>query len=194
MAVRPALALRILCEIAFPSGTACLWDGSGPFIDSDGYVWRGGAVITNIEEIEYALNGEAYTLNIVLSGLKSEVAQLVWEDYEAEEVIGASFKIMTQACDEYDQPIADRETRFTGVIDNLIFHDRVDESLRQVVSDVTAEVTNRFTMRRLLNGAVLSDSDQKARQAVLNPTGTPDRFCERVPQLADKTVVWPRWK
>lgn len=191
MPVRPVLALRILCQIDFPSGTARLWDGSGPFLDGDGNIWRGGAVISNIEDIEFALNGEAYTLNITLTGIRSEVAQLGWEGYESGEVIGARFLISIQPCDELDQPIADPEVKFTGNIDNIIFFDRVSED--RPVTDITVECTNRFTMRRLTNGAVLSDADQKARSAVLNPTGTPDRFCERVPQLRDKTLVWPRW-
>jgi hypothetical protein len=66
----------------------------------------------------------------------------------------------------------------------------VDEG---VTASISVECTNRFTLRRLTSGAVLSDADQRARAAVLNPLGTADRFCERVPLMQDKTIVWPRW-
>jgi hypothetical protein len=59
---------------------------------------------------------------------------------------------------------------------------------------MTVEVTNRFTLRRLKSGAVLSDADQRARAAAVNPEEEPDRFCERVPLLQDKTITWPRWR
>jgi hypothetical protein len=44
-----------------------------------------------------------------------------------------------------------------------------------------------------MNGAVLSDDDQKARAKVINPSAPLDRFAERVNTLRDKTIRWPNW-
>jgi hypothetical protein len=60
-----------------------------------------------------------------------------------------------------------------------------------VVASIIAECVNRFNLRNMTSGSVLSDVDQKARAARLNPTGEPDRFCERIPLLADHTIAWP---
>ncbi len=80
---------------------------------------------------------------------------------------------------------------FTGRIDNVLIDDEVNAERPR--SAVTIEVTNRFQMRRLVNGSVLSDADQRARSLAVNPGEPPDRFCERIPGLVDKTINWPRW-
>lgn len=184
-------SIRILCELGFASTTERLWDGSGPYVDGDGNVWRGCASITGLDVVEAAINGEAYTLEIALTGVPSDIATLAWQDYDAGEVIGASVRLMIQPCDEYDQPNADPQVRFTGTIDNIRFDDTAQE--KEIVSAVIVECTNRFSLRRVTSGSVLSDTDQRARSARINPSGNPDRFCERVPLLRDKQIAWPRF-
>jgi hypothetical protein len=186
-------AVRILCIMYFPSATARFWDGSGPFLDDDGHLWRQGNLVGGgVDAIEQAINGEAFTLNLGISGLDRLTADLAWEDYQNDEIIGAKVQIMTVDLDKYDQPLGPPKVRFTGRIDDIMFDTAASSS--QVTTTIQVSIINRFTLRTLTNGGVLSDIDQKARSAVLNPSAPLDRICERIPMLIDKTIVWPRWK
>lgn len=186
-------SLRILCQVDLPSGPIRMWDGSGgPFVDNAGNIYR-SCVLTEdaIDTIEMAINAEAFTLALVISGIDQKTSNSIWADYQAKIIKGSRMRIMLQACDEFEQPVGAPKIAFTGRIDNLIFTDVANnEGIR---SSITVEITNRFTMRTLTSGAVLSDIDQKARSAFLNPGAPPDRFCERVPLLRDKTIRWPSW-
>ena len=187
-------SIRILIQIDWvdvAETVSRLWDGSGPYIDADLNVWVGAAALSGITGVDMAINGEAVVLNIELSGVNSTNSDLAWLSFTNNEIIGSIFRILIQTCDDYDQPVGDPEVKFTGTIDNIIFHDKAagDDS----TSILIVEVVNRFTLRRIINGSVLSDTDQKARAAILNPAGNPDRFAERVPLMLDKTVSWPQW-
>lgn len=187
------VAVRILCIMYFPSATARFWDGSGPFLDDDGNIWRQANLIDGgLDAIEQAINGEAFTLTLGIAGLDRLTADLAWEDYQNGEILGAKVQIMTVDLDRWDQPLGAPKVRFTGKIDDIVFE--TAGASEQVTTSIQVAVINRFTLRTLANGGVLSDIDQKARSAVLNPSAPPDRICERIPMLIDKTVVWPRWK
>ncbi|NSX92648.1 hypothetical protein [Agrobacterium tumefaciens] len=186
-------SLRVLCQVDLPSGPIRMWDGSGgPFLDSNGNIFR-SCILTEdaIDTIEMAINAEAFTLSLVISGIDQKTSNSIWADYQAGTIKGSRMRIMIQKCDEFEQAVGAPQVKFTGKIDNLIFTDVAND--QQIRSSITVEVTNRFTMRTLTSGAVLSDSDQKARSAVLNPGANPDRFAERVPMLRDKTIRWPNW-
>lgn len=186
-------SLRVLAQIDLPSDTIRFWDGSGgPFVDNDGNIWR-GCVLTEdaLDQIELAINAEAFTLSLVLSGIDEQTSNDIWTDYQAGTIKGSRFRILVQDCDEFEQPIGVPSVMFTGRIDNLVFSDAADST--GIRSTVTVEVTNRFTLRTLTNGAVLSDVDQKARAKILNPSAALDRFAERVNTLRDKTIRWPNW-
>jgi hypothetical protein len=185
-------SLKILLRMDFPAGTLRLWMGSGPYMDSDGAIWTGAGDIGDgaLDQIEMAMNGEAYTLSLALSGVPTEIADAVYQENQENDVVGSIVQILLQECDEYDQPIAsDPVVQFTGTIDNIIFDDAVVRENH--LSQVTVEVSNRFDLRRLTSGSVYSDVDQRARSAVINPGADPDQFCERVPLLFDKTVKFP---
>lgn len=184
-------SLRILCRIDFPSKTFRMWDGAGPYMDAAGEVWIGARLNEGLDQIESAMNGEAATLMLSLSGVDQEISDLAYEDLEAGEVIGAKVQLMIQPCDEWDQPVGSPEIKFTGFVDNMPSDDAVSGD--QVVSTIVLEVRNRFDLRTLTSGAVLSDVDQKARAKVLNPSAAWDRFCERVHTLIDRVIVWPRF-
>ena len=186
-------SLRILCRFTWPTGEVSrLWDGAGPFMDSDGDIWAGCTLLDGLDEIEQAINGEASTLIMALTGEGQDAADLVWVAYTEEQIVGATVQILIQPCDAAAQPIGSRDLMFTGRIDNIIYDDTVAGERPR--STMTVEVTNRFSLRRLTNGGVLSDADQRARSAAVNPDAPPDRFCERVPMMADKTITWPRWR
>jgi len=186
-------SIRIMIQIEWPSEVVDRrWDGSGPFVDGDGHVWHGCNLPDGLDEIEQVINGEAYVLNLSLMNVGATEADLHWDSIDEGHVIGGVVRIMIQPCDENDQPIGDREVMFTGRVDNVVFEDVVVDD--RVVSKITAEIANRFHLRRLKHGGVLSDADQRARSAAINPLEEPDRFCERIPLLQDKTLNWPRFK
>lgn len=184
-------ALRVLVQFDFPSGTFRIWDGSGPYIDGDGHVWRGAGNLPNLDAVESALNAEAAMLEISLSGVDPTTADIAWAETEAGDVIGSTVRILIQPCDESDQPVGSANVRLTAAVDNIRFDDAVAGD--EATSTVTVECTNRFNLRNLVSGSVLSDVDQRARSAVLNPGAPGDRFAERVPLLADHTIHWPNW-
>ncbi len=186
-------SIRIMIQIDWPSGAVDrLWDGSGPFVDGDGHVWVGCSLPEGLDEIEQVINGEAYVLNLSLMNIGATEADLHWDNIEEGRVIGGVVRIMIQPCAANDQPVGEREVMFTGRVDNVVFEDvKVGD---RTVSKITAEVANRFHLRRLKHGGVLSDTDQRARSVSINPLAAPDRFCERTPLLQDKTQNWPRFK
>ena len=190
-----ARSIRILCQIDWVDEAETvtrLWDGSGLYVDADGEVWIGSAILTSLDHIDMAISGEAATLNVELAGVQSAHADSTYLSFTNDEIVGSRLRLFIQPCHPLtDQPVGSPETKFTGTIDNIIFRDKATAA--NILSTLTLEVTNRFTLRRLTSGAALSDTDQRARSAILNPAGEPDRFCERVPLMADKNVVWPRF-
>ena len=187
-------SLRILCDATLPDRVIRVWDGSGgTFVDGDGNLYRPAQFTEDaLQQIEAAINGEAYTLGISLISVTQSVADNIWEYDDTTSVAGSPFVVKLQILDdETEQPDGDPIVVFTGEIDNL---DVADESSEDGInSRVNLEITNRFTLRTLTNGAVLSDVDQRARAAVLNPSAPDDQSCERVPLMRDRTIKWPNW-
>lgn len=186
--------LRIMCRMTFPNGAIFrVWDGSGPYIDDEGDVWR-CCVLTEgtLDQIEHAMNGEAWTLELGISGVDKEAADIAWRETEDGDVIGGKVEILIQETSRHDNtPLGEPSVEFTGTIDDIQFADQASDD--KIQSDIRIMVVNRFVLRVMTNGAVLSDIDQKARSAKLNPGAPPDRFCERIPLLKDKTINWPVW-
>lgn len=187
---------RILVQFDFPSVTVRLHDGSGPYMDSDGNIWAGAGALQNLDQIEIAISGQAFTLQLGLAGVDPIVADLAWQDTEAGDVIGSVVTVSLQALDTNFQPSGSPTIKFTGTIDDIIFDDETQQDASGTdfwLSTVTVNVTNRFTLRRLVNGSVLSENDQIARAKVLNPTAASDLFCDRMVTLFNKTLNWPDW-
>lgn len=186
-------SLRVLCQVDLPSGTLRFWDGSGgPFVGDDGEIYR-ACVLTDdaLAQIEAAINAEAFTLSLVLSGVDVETSNSIWEDYRDGNIVGSKFRILLQKCDDFEQPTGAPIIKFTGTVSNLNFIDQASGS--SISSTIQVDVANRFTLRNVTNGGVLSDVDQRARARILNPSAPDDKFCERIPGLKDRTIRWPKW-
>lgn len=186
-------SLRVLCQVDLPSGRLRFWDGSGgPFVGADGEIYR-ACVLTEdaLAQIEAAINAEAFTLSLVISGIDGETSDSVWNDYRDGNIVGSPFRILLQKCDAFEQPSGAPIIKFTGSIANLSFVDQASDT--DIRSTIQIDVANRFTLRSVTNGAVLSDVDQRARARVLNPLAAGDRLCERMPGLKDRTIRWPNW-
>lgn len=189
-------SLKILIRMTFPDASVVrLHDGAGPFVDENGEFWQGAMLTEGLDEIEHAINGEAATLMLGISGVSTDASGLAFEEMEAGNVIDGRVQLLLQSLDEWDQPSGAPEVKFTGTIDNMPMADVAAET--GVSSTITLEIANRFSLRKLTSGAVLSDVDQRARSRFLNPAawalGQFDRFCERIPGLSDKTIRWPRF-
>lgn len=186
-------SLRILFRFDWPDGQITrLWDGAGPFIDTAAQLWKGAGLITgSLDAIEQAINGDASSLSMTLSGVSRETGDAAWSYYQNGGFKGATMQILIQACDDRDQPTGTPKVVYSGNLDNVVFDETVTDD--RPTANVTVDVTNRFTLRLASNGASLSDVDQRARSAKLNPDAPPDRFAERVPLMNNKTIVWPRY-
>lgn len=187
-------SLRILCDAVLPDRTIRVWDGSGgTFVDDDGNLYRPAQFTDDaLQQVEAAINGEAYTLALSLISVSSSVADGIWQYDETTDIQGSPFIVKLKVLDESEQPDdSDPIVVFTGEIDNL---DVIDEATDTgITSRINLEITNRFTLRTLTSGAVLSDVDQRARAKMLNPSAADDEYCERVPLMRDKTIKWPNW-
>lgn len=187
-------SLRILCDIELPATDPIrIWDGSGgTFVDGDGNFYRPAQFTEDaLQSLEAAINGEAFTLALSLISVSQSAADQIWDYDETTSVQGSPFIVKLQILDENEQPDGEPIIVFTGEIDNL---DVADESGEDgITSMVNIEVTNRFTLRTVTNGAVLSDVDQRARSSLLNPSAADDEFCKRTPLMRDQTISWPNW-
>ncbi|MBB4272796.1 hypothetical protein [Rhizobium mongolense] len=176
-----------------PEETIRIWDGSGgTFVDGDGNFYRPAQFTEDaLQSLEAAINGEAFTLALSLIDVSGSAADEIWNYDEESSIQGSPFIVKLQILDEEDQPDGDPIVVFTGEIDNLDVSDEAGaDGIRSMVN---IEITNLFTLRTVTNGAVLSDVDQRARSAVLNPSAADDEFCKRVPLLRDATIKWPNW-
>lgn len=186
-------SLRILCDAILPDHTVRVWDGSGgSFIDEDGNVYRPAQFTEDaLQSIQAAINGEAYTLTLSLISVSQSTADSIWEYDETTSIQGSTFVVKLQILDDMEQPDGDPIIVFTGEIDNLDVADEASDT--GITSRVNLEITNRFTLRTLTNGSVLSDVDQRARAKLLNPSAPDDESCKRVSRMRDQTVKWPNW-
>jgi len=186
-------SLRILVDISLPDTVLRLWDGSGgSFIDDDGNIYRAAQFTDEaLQNIEAAINGEAFTLSLSLINIDTSTGDAIWDYDETNSVVGSPVVIKIQELDDLEQIVGEPDVKFTGTIDNMKVADQASEE--SSMSVVTIDVVNAFTLRALTNGAVLSDVDQRERSKLLNPSAPADRFCERIPGLRDKKIRWPNW-
>jgi len=191
-------ALRILCDVHLPDKVVRVWDGSGrTFVDGAGNLYRAAQFSEEaLQQIEAAINGTSYTLSLSLIGLPQMLGDDIWDYDETTPVSGSKFVVKIQEVDDFSQPLDAPEIVFTGTIDNMAVSDQTVESDDEgdsTQSIVTLEIVNRFTLRNLTNGAVLSHVDQVERAKILNPSAPDDRACVRVPRYRSATIRWPNW-
>lgn len=186
---------KLLMRFDWPDGRITrLLNGTGPYMDPDGKLWRGaGLVDGSLDAIDKAINGDAASLPLTLSGVSAETGDAIWNFYQVGNLKGAQFRILFQFCDSNDQPTSKPPLiLFWAIVDDVIFDTNTTES-DEISDTVTAQLVNRFTLRRNSNGSVMSDADQRIFSKNLNPAGTPDRYAERVVLMQNKTRVFPRY-
>ncbi|WP_310622486.1 hypothetical protein [Flexibacterium corallicola] len=189
-----AKTIKILVLIDFPDEPVRLWSGSGPYIDADGAHWRGAGELPQqaLQQLEYAFAGEAVQMDFAMSGIPQDIAQIGFEETKKKDLIGSKFQVLLQDCDGYHQPLeTSPKVVFTGRVADFRFKDKVGDV--GPIYELIMSVANRNLRRRMTDGSVLSDINQRSRASLLNPHAPSDKFCERVPLLADQTIVWPRF-
>ncbi|KZL01607.1 hypothetical protein PsAD5_00529 [Pseudovibrio sp. Ad5] len=189
--------IMILVAMHFPTGTARFWFGSHPYVDKDGNHWRPAGVLPTsaLTTIQYAFSGEATTMDMGLSGVDQEIADLAYEETQESDVIGSKVQVLLQTCDENFQPLPPGPiVKFTGRVIDLKFRKRAvsDPDKPQILHDVTLVVGNAFHARKSRRNAVLSDADQRAYSLKVNPDLPPDLSCERITLMSEQTITWPR--
>ena len=186
--------VRILARFDFPNGVVRFWAGSGPYMDNNGDIWVGGGVLLDdaLQQIETAFGGDIAELDLTLgaTGPYTDAIDDGFLEVQQNDVIGSPFVLSIQSVDNRDAPVGAPRVIFSGNVNNVAFSDYFAEDT--LVKQITVTVTNRFNLRNLPSGAVYSDTDQRAFSLFINPgQTTPDRICERVPILQDKTIPWP---
>ncbi|WP_063305340.1 hypothetical protein [Pseudovibrio sp. W64] len=189
--------VMILVALRFPTGTARMWFGSHTILDKDGHPWRpaGELPASALTTIQYAFSGEATTMNLSLSAVSQEVADLAYEETQESDVIGSKVQVLLQHCDDDFQPLSSGPVvKFTGEVIDLKFRKRAvnDPDKPQILHDVTLVVGNAFHARKSRRNAVLSDADQRAYSLKVNPDLPPDLSCERITLMSEQTITWPR--
>jgi len=189
--------IKILVRIDFPSQTVRFWSGSGPYMDANGDIWSGGGELGSdaIKVLQFAFAGDLHTFPVWMSSLAPEVQDLAYQETQDGDVIGSKFQVLIQDCDEYGEPDGQPRVHFTGKVIDVQFNEIAGELDGEpaVEYQVGLVIANLNFLRRLQSGSVLSDADQKSRSEKLNPGANPDKFCERVPLMADKQINWPRF-
>ncbi|WP_057463293.1 hypothetical protein [Pseudovibrio sp. POLY-S9] len=191
-----ARKVMILMKMDFPQGTSRFWFGSCPYIDANGDHWRAAGELpeTALSTLQYSFSGEAVVMEVGLSGVPQDIADLAYEETQEDDVIGSEVQILLQSCDQYFQPVGDPVVKFTGEIIDLNFHKAAvgDQAQPHILHQVIVVVANVFHARKSRRNAVLSDSDQKALSLKLNPDLPADLSCERVSLMNEQTITWPR--
>lgn len=169
-------------EMLFPDGTVRLVDGHDPMLIG-GELFRPIDLGPGLDTIEHAINGEASMLELSIAGTDPVVGEAAWAAHEAGTIVGTEVRISIQECDADDMPTGDLRRQFTGYIGNFRWDSMAMED-GSVLDILIVEIVNRWELRNLPAGGVLSDADQQLRSPG-------DKFLERVPGLADKTINWP---
>lgn len=189
--------IMILVAMHFPTGTARFWFGSHTYVDEDGNHWRPAGVLpaAALAKLQYAFSGEATTMDMGLSGVDQQIADLAYEETQESDVIGSKVQILLQSCDQYFQPLPPGPiVKFTGEVIDLKFRKRAvnDRDKPQILHNVTLVVGNAFHARKSRRNAVLSDADQRAYSLKVNPDLPPDLSCGRITLMSEQTIPWPR--
>ncbi len=191
-----ARKVKILMKMEFPQGAARFWFGSGTHLDANGDHWRAAGDLPkeSLTAIQYAFSGEASVMNVGLSGISQDIADLAYEETQEDDVIGSKVQVLLQPCDQNFEPVSDPVVKFTGEVIDLNFRRAAveDQGQPHILHEVTLVVANAFHARKSRRNAVLSDSDQKAYSRKVNPTLPADLSCERITLMNGQTIPWPR--
>lgn len=191
---------RILITLKLPEETLRFYDGSGGvFVDDDGNQYRASEITESaLSDLQSAINGEASNIGLSLISIPTSRADAIWEYDETISIVGSEVIVSIQELDDYSQASGAADIVFTGQIENLDVDDHISDNSKdeEGISQINIQISNKFTLRKMTSGSVLSDVDQRARSQLLNPTAYPnnsDEFCVRVPGLRNKTVSWPNF-
>lgn len=189
--------VMVLIKMDFPGTTARFWFGSGAHMDRDNHLWRAGGQLPEdaFTNIQYAFSGEASVLEMSLSGIPQDIADLAYEETQESDIIGSRVQVLLQSCNEHFEALASGPVvKFTGEIIDIKFSRKAidDQEQPYIKHTVTLSVANAFHARKSRRNSVLSDADQRAYSLKTNPDLPQDLCCERIVLMASKSITWPR--
>lgn len=167
-------------------------DGGINALDAEDNVYQGLGEIKDIPDLENVINGKASRVVFQLDGLSAEGLQVADDDDD-------SFmrKLVTVGLASFDsnwQKNSDIFWLWWGFGDTVMIQTASGESGGAITGTVGLSVGSIFTNRRRPSYSHLSDADQKARSAILNPLGNPDKICERTILYSQGVnKPWPRF-
>lgn len=157
--------------------------------DADGTVYRGAGALVAIPQLEILINGLADSVDIGLSGVRSEHLALISEG--APPILGAELSIGLASLDENYQPTSTIQEVWSGYGDVLSYGSTSDKDGGKIF-DITLTALAGNPTRSKQRLATYSPQDQRAQNPI---SGDPDdAFCNRVPRyFPGYFVAWPRF-
>lgn len=170
-AVRPVMFL----QFDFDSGTQ-RYTTAGHNIDWESHTWYAVTAPVEIGEVRETESLEAVGVPIVLRGLPTSVVSIVLQE-----------QIQGRAVTAWVGVVADDGTIYCDVNTDIEFAGRCDAPSIQIDAGTAAiriTVENRMAQWARASGRRYTDADQQKSYSG-------DRFFEYVPQMVEKTLVFP---
>jgi hypothetical protein len=173
----------LLVKFDFRSAPMRLWSGHGALATQDGLIWNGLGELGQIDGLEQAMNGTAPLTTFTLSGVSPEIVAMA--KGEKSEFAQRLAVVYLQFFDEDWQTLDLPHPVNFCVMDTPEF-DRplVNDPLASQTRTITITAESLFARGARPPYGSYSDRDQQARFPG-------DRFCERLAELQNKTVIWP---
>lgn len=172
----PEVFVAMLAELEFRSGTVRVTDLPHNVVVG-GETWTGLGQLVSIKEVTESGMLEANGLELVLSGVQSQVVTIAMEEH----VQGLPARVYLAIFDADGQAIGPPVEEWAGRIDQLKIDDSGESSTVSITVESRIADFQRSYARRFTN------EDQN----FFHPG---DRFFEHVQQVTDMEIIWPNRK
>jgi len=170
-----------LVLLDFLSQPSRIWTGAGK-ITAGGYDWLGVGQLASISGLEQAINGEAPTTTLGISGVDPALVPIARDEFEAEAKDRLA-KVLIQFHNlEDDRPLEFFDAPFAVWAGRMQTAQFEMQGPKKRSISIVAE--SLFSLRSRPSYSQYTDTDQRARF-------DGDRGFEFVPSLLNKIVTWP---
>lgn len=170
---QPHVNAAYLVEMQFGSGT--VYVSSLPYnIDWNGHTWTGLGHMGQIDTVRESAQGDATGLRFTLAGPIAAYLSIALN----EQLQGDPILLYVALFDANNQIIADPVLEWSGRADTMQIVDGAENSAISVTAESRYADFARPRVRRF------TDADQQAAYPG-------DKFFEFLPQMVEKTIIWP---
>ena len=177
--------LRLLAQFDFPARVVRVWDGSHVLLTPDAAgvprTWLPLAITGGLEDIEGLINGQDQSLKLMLTGKGPVLADTGYADFSSAQIVGTLVTFSVQEI-RRKLPLGLPEVLHTAVIVDHGFAENAGADDIEMAQWV--ELRSEMAFRNVTGNHALSNANHQAEHPG-------DLFCERTPELADKTIRWP---